>query len=180
MIEYDYLLERNMGEGKLVKLTPKAIPTKIPNLLRIEGPNGVGKSTLLNIIALSFWATESKKIHPSLLEKMGTLLNSDYQTLKFSLEISSEKDNIKITSTKADPNSQEILVQESVAGSVFKPLSLESFQEKYNLIYDIASNPIERLYDLLKDLREEERSIGVKFKDFGGYLRGVSKRNRQQ
>jgi exonuclease SbcC len=175
MIEYDYLLERNMGEGKVLKLTPKAIPTKIPNLLRIEGPNGIGKSTLLNIIALSFWATDSRKIHPSLLEKMGTLLNSDYQALKFTIEISSEKKDLRLISTKAALNSQEIIVQESIEGSNFKPLSHEKFQEKYNLIYDIASNPIERLYDLLKDLREEERSIGVKFSEFAGYLREVLK-----
>ena len=175
MIEYDYLLERNMGKEGLVTLTPKTIPTKIPNLLRIEGPNGIGKSTLLNIMALSFWGTDSRKIHPSLLEKMGSLLNSDYQALKFNLEITSGNDDRKLISTKPNLNSKEITVQESIDGKIPKPITRERFEEKYNLIYDIASNPIERLHDLLKDLREEERSIGIRFKDFAGYARSILK-----
>lgn len=175
MIEYDYLLERDMGEAGIVKLSPKVIPTEISNLVRIEGPNGIGKSTLLNIIALGFWGTDSRKIHPSLLEKMASLTSSDYQGLKFSVKITSGRETLILTSTKPARDNQEIIVQESIDGVHFKPISRERFDEKYNLIYDIASNPIARLYDLLKDLREEERSIGCRFKEFASDLRTILK-----
>jgi exonuclease SbcC len=185
MIEYDYLLERDIGEGRIQKLQPSSIPTEIPNLLRIEGPNSIGKSTLLNIIALGFWGTESRKIHPALLEKMSTLLSSDYQRLKFRVKIGSEKESLVLVSTKPSLEKKEIMVEESLDGKTYKPITRERFEDKYNLIYDIASNPIERLYDLLKDLREEERQFGNRFKDFGSYLRRLildidSSRNQER
>jgi|GEM_PF-1668833 len=185
MIEYDYLLERDIGGGRIQKLQPSSIPSEIPNLLRIEGPNSIGKSTLLNIIALGFWGTESRKIHPALLEKMSTLLSSDYQRLKFRVKIESEKESLVLVSNKPSLEKKEIMVEESVDGKTYKPITRERFESKYNLIYDIASNPIERLYDLLKDLREEERQFGNRFKDFGSYLRRLildidSSRNQER
>ncbi len=173
MIEYDYVLKRDMGGAGVVTLAPKTIPKVLPNVLRIEGPNGIGKSTLLNIIALGLWGTDSRKIHASLLQKMGTLKYSDYQGLKFNFKLSNDKDfSLKVL--KKDLNSQEIIVEESIDGGLnYFPVSKERFEENYNLIYDIASNPIERLYDLLKDLREEERLIGSKFKEFANYLYDV-------
>jgi exonuclease SbcC len=175
MIKYDYLLEREIGKGRIQKFTPDRIPSKIPNLLCIEGPNSIGKSTLLNIVALGFWGIESKKIHPALLEKMSTLLNSDYQRLKFHLEINSEKEKLVLKSVKASLDKTEIMHEESIDGKTFKPITRERFEDKYNLIYDIVSNPIERLYDLLKDLREEERQYGNRIRDFGTYLRQTLK-----
>jgi exonuclease SbcC len=175
MIKYNYLLEREEGEGRIRKFTPDRIPSDIPNLLCIEGPNSIGKSTLMNIIALSFWGAESKRIHPTLLEKMSTLINSDYQRLKFHLEISSEKEKLVLRSAKVSPNKVEITHEESIDGKPFKPITRERFEDKYNLIYDIVSNPIERLYDSLKDLREEERHFGNRIRDFGAYLRQTLK-----
>lgn len=141
----------------------------------IEGPNSIGKSTLLNIIALSFWGTESKKIHPTLLEKMSGLLSSDYQRLKFRLKINSEKEKFMLRSNKATLNKTEIMHEESIDGKTFKPITRERFEGKYNLIYDIVSNPIERLNDLLKELREEERQYGNRVRDFGSFLRQTLK-----
>lgn len=63
MITYDYTLERDLGNGKKQIFVPDKIPREFPNLVSIEGPNSSGKSTLLNIIALSMYGNKSKKIN---------------------------------------------------------------------------------------------------------------------
>jgi exonuclease SbcC len=152
------------------KFVPDCIPTELPNLVYIEGPNSSGKSTLLSIIALGLYGIKSTRLHPALLDKMSLLLDSDYQKLKFLIEITSESGDLVIKSKKSNLHRSEIVLEESVNGKPFKPLSFESFENKYNLIYDIPSNPAERLYDLLKELKEEQLNYGNRFKEFGWYL----------
>lgn len=175
MIKYNYKLKRKFSECEIREFCPTGIPTELPNLVYIEGPNSLGKSTLLNIIALSFLGAGSSKIHPALRIKMDSLLNSDYQTLDFKIEISSEKEELLLRSEKSDPERNEIIVQESLDGSPLKILTPEKIQSKYNLIYDIPSNPLERMYDLLKELQDEQVRFGNRFKDIGWLAREVIK-----
>jgi len=155
------------------RFTPDKIPSKLPNLVYIEGPNSSGKSTLLNIIALGLFGMKSNRINPVLIGKIGSLLNSDYQQLKFSIQITSESENLILRAEKPDLNRTEIIVKESTDGQTYKPLSFENFERKYNLIYDIPSNPAKRLPDLLIELKEEQLRYGNRFKDFGLWLRGI-------
>jgi exonuclease SbcC len=175
MITYSYVLQRKISDKKIQEFAPDRIPTQLPNVVYIEGPNSSGKSTLLNIIALGLYGVKSTKIHPALLDKMNLLLDTSYQKLKFSVDIVSENEHLLLTSKKADFNKTEIVIEESTNGKPAKPLSFESFENKYNLIYDIPSNPAERLYDLLKELREEQLNYGNRFKEFGWYLRKTIK-----
>lgn len=54
MIKIDYLIERQEGD-EFEKYGPTIIPTELPNVVYIQGPNSSGKSTLLNMIALAFF-----------------------------------------------------------------------------------------------------------------------------
>lgn len=54
-------------------------------------------------------------------------------------------------------------------------MSPETVNSKYNLIYDIPSNPTERMYDLLKELQDEQARFGSKFTQFGWLIREVIK-----
>lgn len=171
MIKYDYVIERKTGSDQTQIFTPDKIPKELSNLVLIEGPNSLGKSTLLNIIALGLFGNKSSRINSALQEKMSALLNSDHQKIKFSFEITYELDNLVIRSRKSDLNSKEIIVEESLDGKNFTPIIYENFEKKYNLIYDIPNNPTERLPDLLKELREEQRHYGNKFMNFGNFLR---------
>jgi len=173
MIKYDYLIDRNLGQGKSRRFYPNQIPTKLENVVVIEGPNSSGKSTLLNIIALGFFGRKSSRINPILKSKLDSLLDLDHQKIRFSVKIVSNNNKLALKSEKVDINGNEIIVEESIDGKRFKPLSFETFQRKYNLIYDIPSNPTERLPDLLKELRDEQLQFGSGFKDFGIYLRNV-------
>jgi exonuclease SbcC len=175
MITYDYKIERRISENKKQTFGPNGIPTELPNVVYIEGPNSSGKSTLLNIIALGLFGLKSNKIDPMLLRRMNTLVSSDYQKLAFKVEISSTEGTPILRSRKSDPNSSEIFLEESADGKIFKPITSETFEGKYNLIYDIPNNPTERLYDLVEELREEQLRYGNRFKEFGWFLRGILK-----
>lgn len=171
MITYDYVIERKTGEGKIRRFVPSQIPTKLNNMVLIEGKNSSGKSTLLNIIAMGLFGTKSTKINPALQGKMNSLLNSNHQKLKFSLRITSENDAIILESEKADLEENDLIVKESIdGGKKFNPIIFEKFDKKYNLIYDIPNNPTERLPELLKELKEEQLQFGNKLKDFYFYL----------
>jgi len=151
------------------------MPSKLPNLVYIEGPNSSGKSTILNIIALGLLGGKSRKINPILLKRMNSLLNSEYQKVEFKMEISSENEKLILRSRKDDPNRSEIILEESTDGKPYKPISFEKFESRYNLIYDIPTNPTERLYDLIKELKEEQLRYGNRFKEFGWFLRDTIK-----
>ena len=112
---------------------------------------------------------------PILLRRMNTLLNSNYQKVTFEIEISSEDGSTILRSRKNDPNKIEIILEESTDGKSFRPISFETFESKYNLIYDIPSNPNERLYDLIEELKEDQLRYGNRFKEFGWFLRNTIK-----
>ncbi|MFX0209341.1 MAG: AAA family ATPase [Candidatus Hodarchaeota archaeon] len=173
MITYDYLIDRNIGEEKSIKFSPGQIPTKLKNVIVIEGPNSSGKSTLLNIIALGLLGTKSSRINPTLQSKMSSLLDLNHQKIKFSFQITLDHEKLILKSEKNDIDGTEFIVKESIDGKTFHPLSFESFEKKYNLIYDIPNNPTERLPELLKELKEEQFQFGNRFKDFGFFLHNI-------
>ncbi len=161
MIEFDYLLERDLDVEKNIKqiFKPK-ISTKLPNIALIEGPNSSGKSFLLNILALSMYGLENKKINPALLNKMNALMDSQYQKLSFEVNITNKNDNLRIISKKKNPEMPEIFLFESRNGEKEKPLSSENFKNKYNLIYDIPDRPTDKLKQLTEEIREEQQRYG--------------------
>lgn len=144
-------------------------------MVYIEGPNSSGKSTLLNIIALGLLGAKSGKMNPILIKRMNSLLNSEYQKVKFQIKISSENESLFLRSRKNDPNRSEIILEESTDGKTYKPISFETFESRYNLIYDIPNNPTERLYDLIEELKEEQLRYGSRFKEFCWFLRDTIK-----
>lgn len=106
---------------------------------------------------------------------MNSLLNSDYQKLTFKIEISLDNEGLILRSRKNDPKKNQIILEESTDGKSFKPMSFETFESKYNLIYDIPNNPTERLYDLIEELKKEQLRYGNKFKEFSWFLRDTIK-----
>ena len=66
---------------------PNQLPKSLPNLVKVEGPNSSGKSTLLNIIAAAFYGLQNQSIHRSLMQRLRNLVESDHQTVEFSVTI---------------------------------------------------------------------------------------------
>ena len=159
MIEYDYLIRRNEGDRE-VTYAPKGIPKKLDNLVLIEGPNSSGKSTLLNIIALSLHGLRNKRMNSSLVDKLKSLSSSDHQSLTFKVSISNSDNSLSLIAKKDSEESPEIELFEKVGAS--KPIRLndESFEKRYNLIYDIPDNPTSRLHNLILDIKDLQVRYG--------------------
>lgn len=179
MLKYNYELMRNESDMELTdkplkisKYTP-TFPTELADISSLRGRNSKGKSTLLHIIALGLFGLKNESIHRSLNEKMEALIHSNYQNLVFNFMIENTQNNIKIVSKKERPDSEEIKVCEIDKNGKEISLSLETFRNKYKLIYDIPNNPIGRLNDLLSELESRQMSIGHLVTYLNGDIRNV-------
>ncbi len=110
MIKIDYLIRRDEG-NKFTEFQPDRIPTDLPILSYIQGPNASGKSTLLNIIALAFWGNNlsNEELNPDLQERVEALVNSSHQNVKFKIEVENEKLGVKFISEKKELDKKTIV-----------------------------------------------------------------------
>jgi len=158
MIEYDYLIERDEGDEKKI-FKPNLIPQKLKNITYIEGPNSSGKSTLLNILALGFYGLKNKKMNPALHDKLNSLISSSHQKLKFCVKITNKDGSISLIAEKPDIDKSDIVIKE-ISDKGKKSFSRETFEKKYNLIYDIPDNPTERLSQMILDVKDAQVRYG--------------------
>lgn len=163
MIEFDYKIVR---EEEKETYTP-TISQELGDLICIHGPNSSGKSTLLNIIGLSFFGLKYKRIHPSLRRKMASLLEDG---LAFEIKLVNKKNNLQLISKKNDLKGREWSTYEVINGKKL-PLSWESFNEKYSLIYDIPDDPTKRLEELTQTLKNKQKELGEKVTRLGILVR---------
>jgi len=169
MIEYDYLLERNTGnEVKKMKPIPQNIPLKIDNCTMIAGPNGKGKSTLLNIIAYGLYGKQNDNISDGIKTKMIGLCEGEHNKITFNFHIMTDDKN-GLFCIKDDDGHK---VYEVINGEN-KLLTCESFNRKYNLIYDIPEDPTNRLKGLIGQVEEKQKDIANKIQEIKKYLNGL-------
>lgn len=165
MIECDYQLVRD-EEDETKTFIPQKQLKRLDNITYIEAPNSFGKSTLLNILALSMYGLDTgkrtKHINPALLKKMESLVDANHQKLTFTVTISNQDGSVKLRSRKTKANSPQIVVEEIIKGKKPQKLSPELFDRKYNLIYDIPDNPTERLSQLAHEIKESQINYGYK------------------
>jgi len=162
MIEYDYLIKRDENDETRTYV-PK-LPKELDDICLIEGPNSSGKSTLLHIIALAMNGKDNPSVCKALKEKMHRLLESDRQEMTFNFTIDNKQSGLRIHAVKESPTSPKIDLWEYEDGNKVR-LSSELFNRKYNLIYDIPSNPTARLKDLTHDLQDKHHLVGRKLND---------------
>ena len=173
MIEYDYEIVRTDEDTNEIEVfKPNKIAANLPNLVNIEALNSSGKSTLLNIIALSFFGNKNKKLHPSLLKKINSLLDSNHQNLIFKIKVTNENDTLEILSEKKDADKIDIVVRETHDGKSIL-LTPESFDRKYNLIYDIPDNPTERLSKLTYEVKDAQIRYGNRVGELNAYIKNI-------
>ena len=169
MLKFDYKIIRNEGDTE-VTYTPGIIPTTLPNLVYIEGPNSSGKSTLLNIIASGLYGLKKDNIAPELKQKLKSLFDESYQKLTFKFEIINRNGSLKLESIKDDPNKKSFVVKEYKDKNKPVPLPYDRFDREYTLIYDIPENPTERLTQLTYSIKELQIDMTRKI----SYLRRFS------
>jgi len=175
MIKIDYLIERDEGD-EIISYKPDLIPTEIPNVAYIQGPNSSGKSTLLNLIALAFYGDklENDEIDQNLRDRIDNLINSDHQKINFNIEIENDLMGVKLTSKKENLNNKDIKVRKQDENGEYL-ISADRFQKEYKLIYDIPNNPLERLPNLLNNIKNDQRNVKYKLSLLRNLLRDIIK-----
>lgn len=165
MLQFDYSLIRDEGSDTH-EYKPEIIPRKINNLVYIKAPNSSGKSTLLNIIALGLYGINNKKIDPAIKKKLFSLSDTKHQTLnaKFSIEDKNGNTELKSTITNGKPT----LIK--IENGKEQTIGFDRFENEYNLIYDIPTNPTERLKDLTSEIEIYQERLGNKILRFSDYL----------
>jgi len=166
MIKYDYKIIRD-EEDEIKEYRPNLIPKELPDLCYIKGPNSSGKSTLLNIIGVAFRGGNRKEINKSLRKKMNSIIEDKNQRIEFELNLHNKDERINITK---DINTNQI-ISRLYMGDSNKLLSPEKLEEKYNLIYDIPEDPINRLNKLIETIKTSQLEMLSRVKDYHNFLR---------
>jgi len=166
MIKYDYKIIRD-EEDEIKEYRPNLIPKELPDLCYIKGPNSSGKSTLLNIIGVAFRGGNRKEINKSLRKKMNSIIEDKNQRIEFELNLYNKDERINITK---DINTNQI-ISRLYMGDSNKLLSPEKLEEKYNLIYDIPEDPINRLNKLIETIKTSQLEMLSRVKDYHNFLR---------
>ena len=122
-------------------------------ILVIKASNSSGKSFLLNSIAYAFKALElpDDELSPTLRRSLNYLIDKEHQKINFEIDIV-DPDGFKINSkfNYLDENEIRITDKEGVSGEI----DSNEFSNRYKLLYDIPENPLDRIYKLLKSIKE--------------------------
>ena len=154
MIEYDYVMEKN--DGYEIKEFKPLFDKKIPNVVTFRGHNSSGKSTFMDLIALSLYGIDSPEVISKLKEKLEYLKNADNSDFTFKLIASNHNILLRVRSQKngfIEGNGEwECSVEESNDGGIkFTELTKEKFHNKYRVIYDMPDRPMERVQELVRE-----------------------------
>jgi hypothetical protein len=127
-------------------------------ILAIKASNSSGKSFLLNSIANSFNALDlpQEELSPTLRRSITFLADKNHQKIDFEIDIE-DPDGYNIKSNFNHEKS-EILFS-SLDNNTSNQLSPTEFAQKYKLLYDIPEKPLDRIYKLLKEVKDFNTSI---------------------
>lgn len=165
MIRCEYKLVDDQGVTKLEYYTNDAFG-HLDNAVYIEGPNNSGKSTILHIIALSCFGLKfkEKKISEELVSKLEWLIDPQTNVnIEFKLHIS--MDTIDFTAEKQLKSAE---IRRKLNG---KNITFERFREKFDLIYDIPTNPTERLEEIINSAENSIYAISPIIDGHGSFVK---------
>ena len=157
MIEYDYSLEKN--DGFETKRFYPQFDKVIPNVSTFRGHNSSGKSTFMDLVALTFHGRSSSEVISKLKEKLDYLHDADNSDFTFNISVDNNAVLLRAETKKVgyiDGSGQwDCIIEESLdGGKTFTELTKERFLKKYRVIYDMPDRPMERVQELV---REAER-----------------------
>lgn len=160
MIEYDYLLDKS--DGVTIEHHAPLFDTRISNVSKFKGHNSSGKTTLMDMIALSLYGDDSPGVLKKLQDKLSYLKNANNSEYCFKLSANVGDRYLRVSTRKKGYMSGhpvwESIVEESTDGVHYKELIKESFRKKYRLIYDMPDRPMERIQELASEAERELRS----------------------
>lgn len=177
MLQVDYKISRNEGEGNDRSFFPDPILKKIDgNAVYLEAPNAKGKSSLLNILAISMYGHQldgsDSRISPTLKSNIEYMMQRSDQTFTFEVRFSSNDRSIQLISKKDDSKYSDIVIQE-INNGITRTLPFQMFKNEYYLVYDIPENPLNRLKEILTEVEHQQERYRKKISDFKEYLEEI-------
>ena len=174
MLELNYELRRQEGiEHERVFKVDDGLEIINSNAVYIQAPNAKGKSTFLNILALALYGNKLDevdcRISKSLKSDIDYIANRENQTYTFNVKITSKDGSIQLISTKDNRISDDIDVIEIINGKK-RRLPLATFKDEYFLIYDIPEDPLNRLTEILSEIKNQQIRYNEKVANFKKYL----------
>lgn len=169
-IEFDYTLKR-YEESRTRIFKPDAIKSPLANISVISAPNSSGKSTLMNIIALSLFGTDPKaeSVNESLKKQISSLTDHKIQDIVFSLKITDKSGKNGLLVSKNNFDSLDIDRKQIIDG-VERHIDSDRFHGNYKLIYDIPDSPLERLKELTYDIKAQQTNWQSKLTTLMSYV----------
>ena len=127
-------------------------------ILVIKASNSSGKSFLLNSIAHAFNALELSKddLSPTLRRSINYLIDKEHQIIDIKIDIN-DTDGFSIESTFDHLGKKEITINKKDGSCAV--INQKAFNDKYKLLYDIPEKPLDRIYKLLKTIKEFNSDI---------------------
>jgi hypothetical protein len=122
-------------------------------ILVIQASNSSGKSFLLNIIAYAFYALDLNKdeLPDSLRRSINYLIDEEHQTIDYNISIS-DPDGFYIESSKNPVTNKPTIIR--TKNNIQQAIDKTEFIKEYKLLYDIPEKPLDRIYQLLKSIKD--------------------------
>lgn len=178
MLDVDYTLKVIEGTDHISTYSP-LIKRINGNAAILRAPNSSGKTYFLNLIAMALYGDEltekEARISPILQESIRDIKKRRNEKLTFDLRLESQDGKTVLHASKPNPETDQIELWESCDGNTEVPLPKATFTDNYYLVYDFPKNPLERIPEMVKSIKEEQERYQRKIKDL---LRTISNMER--
>ncbi len=140
-------------------------------IFEISYKSGFGKTFLLNLIAYALEANKlgDEYILPSIKDSVSRYNNEEYYDLTYQI-ILELPDGRNLILKKDDVEDQKIIQYENQP-----PINYHSLHQRVTVLYDVPSNPSERLNGVIKDLSIWNENIRSKIKTHTDFLNDLKK-----
>lgn len=177
MLEVEYELKRQEGSGhERIFHTDEKLKKINGNAVYIKAPNASGKSTFLNVLALSLYgdrlSESDSRISKSLREDLEYMASRENQNFIFKVRFTSKDGKIELISTKPDFVSNDIIVSDIIDGKR-RDLPFQKFIDEYFLVYDIPEDPLNRVSEILSEVKNQQSRYHRKVLEFKKFLGAV-------
>jgi hypothetical protein len=139
-------------------------------IFEITADNSYGKTFILNLIAYALNAEklDGDRILPSIKDLIARYDDQDAYNLDYTIDLDLP-DNKKLHLTKEKGRGKLIQIDGSA------PISYETLHKDLSVIYDVPTNPSERLNAVIKDLGEWNENLILKFNKISRHLNDITK-----
>ena len=122
-------------------------------ILVTQASNSSGKSFLLNSIAYAFNALElsDDDLSPTLRRSMKYLIDKEHQLIDFNIDIN-DPDGFSLQSKFNSLDTNVISITNKDGSNIV--IDQQEFVDRYKLLYDIPEKPLDRIYKLLKSIKD--------------------------